>query len=198
MVGYQAQFKDIKAQYDAINIFDINGSITALDSAIADYSASKDPNESLKQSVISRFAPISEYYTKLSDVNQQLQTFIDKASTDIVNSTPAEERYDNRVYPEESSKSHEVMLGVFPNLKIQTIPYLLAAAVFMASVSIFIIFQLNGVTGQLNLPPALVSWWVTPSVGPPFYKNPMVLGGLIVILIVTVIVFAVLYYRRGA
>jgi len=195
MSGYQAQFKVIKAQYDALEIFDISGSIATLDSAISTFST--DQSADNRAEVNARFSPISQYYSQLTTLNKTLRTFLETASTDIVNTAPGEERYENRIHPEKSSRSHEVMLGVFSDLKVQTMPYLLAAAVCMASISIFMIFQLGGLTGQINLPPALVSWWVTPSVGPPFYKNPMVLGGFMILLSMLCIVFAVLYFKNN-
>lgn len=194
MSGYQAQFQQIKAQYDALEIVDITGQITMLDSAISTFST--DQSDTNRQEVIAKFSPISQYYSQLTTLNKTLRTFLERASTDIVNTAPGEERYENRIHPEESTRSHEVMLGVFSDLKVQTMPYLLAAAVCMASISIFMIFQLGGLTGQINLPPALVSWWVTPSVGPPFYKNPMVLGGFMILLSMLCIVFAVLYFKN--
>ena len=195
MSGYQANFQEAKAAYDMLETFDMDGSISALDNAI--YIYSQDQSDGNLSALESAFSPISEYYAKLTDINTNLQTFLDKASTDVVNVRPSEERYDERIHPEESTKSREIMFGALPNLRVESIPYILAAAVFMASLTIFIIFQLNDISGQLNLPPAFVLWLATPSVGPPFYRNPMVLGGLIILLIAAVIVFAVVYYTNS-
>ena len=191
-MGYQEQFREIKANYDLLETFDIDGSIRMLDSAMNSYSQSQTP--ATLSGLESAFAPISQYYSNISNINDRLQTFLDSASKDIVNAKSGEERYDNRVYPYESSKSREVMRGIVPELRLQTIPYLLAASVFMASVAIFMIFQMGGVTGQLNLPPALVAWWATPS-AVPFYMNHMILGGFVIILIIIVITLSVLYSR---
>ena len=196
MSGYQIQFQEAKAAYDMLETFDIDTAIRNLDSAIYTYSQSQ--TEGNRSVVESAFTPISEYYSKLTEINTGLQHFLDKSSKDIISVSAEEERYDNRVHPEESTKSREVMIGILPDLKVESIPFLLAGAVFMASLTIFLIFQMGGISGQLNLPPALVAWWVTPSIGPPFYQNPMVLGGLVIILIVAVIVFAVLYYKRSS
>ena len=182
MSGYQIQFQEAKAAYDMLETFDIDTAIRNLDSAIYTYSQSQ--TEGNRSVVESAFTPISEYYSKLTEINTGLQHFLDKASKDIISVSAEEERYDNRVHPEESTKSREVMIGILPDLKVESIPFLLAGAVFMASLTIFLIFQMGGISGQLNLPPALVAWWVTPSIGPPFYQNPMVLGGLVIILIV--------------
>lgn len=193
MARYQEKFQEAKAAYDRLEAFNIDGSISALDTAIYNYSQYQGhANRSIVESA---FSPIGEYYSKLTEINTNLQEFLDAASDDVMKLRSSEERYEDRVHPEESTKSREVMLGVLPNLRVESIPYILAASVFMASLAIFMIFQMGGVSGQLNLPPALVAWWVTPSIGPPFYQNPMVLGGLIVVLIAAVIVFAILYYR---
>jgi len=144
------------------------------------------------------FEPIADYYSQLTDVNTNLQKYLDKASEYVAESQTRlvnEERYDDRVHPAESTKSREIMFGIMPTLRAKTLPYILTAGVFMSLLTLFIIFQMLGVSGQLNLPPALVHWWVTPAVGPPFYKDPMVLGGVAVVLISTTIIFAFLYFK---
>jgi uncharacterized BrkB/YihY/UPF0761 family membrane protein len=65
----------------------------------------------------------------------------------------------------------------------------------MALLSIFLIFQTLGFSGQINLPPSLSAWLSSPASPIPFYKNPMVLGGVSILLLVTLVIFIVLYYR---
>ena len=194
MVRYQEKFQEAKSLYDRLETFNIDGSISALDTAIYNYSQSQtNQNRSIVESA---FNPIGQYYSKLADINTNLQEFLDAASDDVMKLRSSEERYDEHIHPEESTKSREVMFGVLPDLRVESIPYMLAASVFMAALSIFMIFQMGGISGQLNLPPAFLLWLSTPSVGPPFYQNPMILGGIVLVLIVAVTVFAVLYYRK--
>jgi hypothetical protein len=193
-MSYQTKFLEAKAAYDRLQTFDVDAKISALDNALYTYSINQtDGNRAAVQAA---FSPIGQYYSQLTDINSNLQDFLDEASQDLVKLNTSEERYNERIHPEESVHSREVMLGIYPNLRIESIPYILAVSVFMASLTVFLIFQMNGVSGQLNLPPALVTWWKTPSVGPPLYRNPIVLGGLIVLLIAAVIVFAVLYFKK--
>ena len=191
---YQEKFQEAKAAYDMLETFDIDGSVARLDQALSNYSQS--PTADTLSSLQSAFSPIGTYYSKLADINSNLQTFLDEASQDLVKLNTSEERYSERIHPEESTKSREIIFGMYSNLRTESIPYILAISVFMACLTIFMIFQMVGVSGQVNLPPALVTWWVTPSVGPPFYRNPMVLGGLVLLLSVAIIVFAVLYFKK--
>jgi hypothetical protein len=141
------------------------------------------------------FAPISEYYTKLAKLNITLQNYIGKAATNIEesdNTLASEERYKNRTHPEESMRARE---SHFPELRMTTIPYLLAASVFMASLSILLVFQINGFTAQLVIPNSFINMFIFPAGEVPFYKDPMVLGGIGIILSVMTIIFAVLYFR---
>ena len=191
---YQEKFQEAKAAYDMLETFDVNASVTALDRALYNYSNSKSADD--LATLQSTFGPISMYYSQLANINSNLQDFLDEASNDLVKLNTSEERYNDKLHPEESIHSREVTFGIYPNLRVESIPYILAASVFMASLAIFMIFQMVGFSGQMNLPPALVAWWITPSVGPPFYRNPMVLGGLSIILIIALIVFVVLYYKK--
>jgi hypothetical protein len=147
------------------------------------------------------FAPISQYYSDLLNIKHQLQNFIDSSSSKVIDldsRLESEERYDNRVHPEESIKSRELMLGLFPELRPSSVPVLMAAGVFMSSIAILMIFQMMGFTGQINLPPALLAapGQLSSAVGSePLYKNPLVLGGVSVVLAAGLIVFAVLYFK---
>jgi hypothetical protein len=210
-MSYQTYFQEAIAAYNNIDqrylaepgtpsydaSHNINTDITALDRAI--YQFSSDSSNSTKyQAVQTAFLPISTYYAKLSQVTTNLQTYLNKASTNVAELQGrllSEERYGDRVHPAESTEARETLYGIFPNLRLTMIPYVLTAGVFMAILSIFLIFQMIGVSGQLNLPPAFTLWLSTPSTAPPLYKEPMVLAGTVVVLVVSTIIFAVLYFR---
>lgn len=194
MTSFQAQYQEVKYKYDMLQTFDTDGYITALDYAL--YAYSKNPTITTRETVEQKFAPISDYYTKLTEISSTLQKILDRATTSAHTASASLERYENKIHPEESTASREVMLGVLPNLRLQSIPYLLSASVFMALLAIFMMFQMGGVSAQLNLPPALLALWATSSSDTPFYKNPMVLGGCIVILLAIVIGYTILLYRK--
>ena len=144
------------------------------------------------------FQPIADYYSRLTEVNSNIQKYLDKASNYVADSQTRlvnEERYGDRIHPAESTQSREIMFGLMPTLRAKAIPYVLTAGVFMSLITLFLIFQILGISGQMNLPPALVQWWVTPAVGPPFYKDPMVLAGAAVVFIASTIIFGLLYYK---
>ena len=192
MSGYQRILQDAIADYDAIVPIDIDARIAALDSALASGN---------RPQIETAFAPISQYYTQLSSVITNLQTYLTKASTYVADSQYRlinEERYDDRVHPEESTKAREIMYGLFPTLRTSSLPYLLAASVFMASLSIFIVFQLGGLSGQFNLPPSLIQALYSAPATVPFYRNPMVLSGVIIVLVSAVIIFDYLYFKKRA
>lgn len=143
--------------------------------------------------------PISQYSAGLGSIITRLEKFIDDSSELVQDSQGSlinEERYINRMYPENSVRSREVIFGIFPQLRITSLPYIIAASIFMISLIVFLIFQMAGVTGQVNLPPSFTQWYSTPAVGSiPFYKNPMVLGGVIVLLLIIAVIFIILYAK---
>ena len=174
--------------------FDIDASIATLDAAL--YAYSENPTSLTHDAVVLAFTPIADYYTQLTTISNSLQPVLSTSSQTVVTSLSASsERYNARIHPEETTLSREVMLGVFPSLRVESLPYLLSASVFMALLAIFIMFQMGGVTGQLNLPPAVAAWWSSPSSGVPIYKNPMVLAGSLMVVSVTLAVFIVKYYK---
>jgi hypothetical protein len=181
--------------YDSTN--NINTHISALDRAM--YEFSRDSDNSAKYEAVKRaFLPISTYYAKLTQVTTNLQKYLKEASSNVAELQGrllSEERYDDRVHPAESTEAREVLYGLFPSIRLTAIPYILTAGVFMAILTIFLIFQMGGVTGQLNGPPALnllISTLINP---PPLYKDPMVLAGTAVVFVACTIIFAVLYFR---
>jgi len=176
-----------------IETVDIDRLLNTLDAAIVRYDAGQD---SSGVEVENAFLPINEYYRKLLDVHGKLEKCLEKAGNTISASQGTllnDERYENKIHPEEAVKSREIMLGVVPSLRPRSIPYIVSAAVAMTCLSIFIIFQMNGMSGQVNLPPALVTWWSSPSTFT--FRDPMVLSGLVIVLLAAVVIFSVLYYR---
>lgn len=175
-----------------LQTIDIDAAIVSLDTAVAGYS--KDQNPSTLGQVEAAFSPISEYYSKLLYIQTNLQTYLDKAMKDVAEGSKInQERHENRIHPEESVKSREIMMGIVPTLKPSSIPYIMTASIAMACITIFMIFQMNGISGQLNLPPAFLAWWATPST--LTLRNPMILGGIGVVSIAAAVIFGVLYYR---
>ena len=196
MSKYQAYFQDAQAKYESLDSFDIENAINNLDTVLNIYQSS--PSQGNRRVVENTFAPIADYYLTLSEINSDLQTFLNKASVDVAASQEYilnEERYDNRVHPEQSTRSREIMYGLIPELPTSTLPYLLAASVFMALMTIFMIFQMIGITGQINLSTELLSSF-TPAVGSiPFYKRTWFFIGIGGVLIMGIIVFASMYFR---
>jgi len=129
-------------------------------------------------------------------LNTALTNLVSEMVSTISKASPSIERYAEAIHPEEFTKSREVMRGLVPTLRPESVPYLLSASVFMALISIFIIFQMIGVSGQLNLPPAVLALLSSPAGTTPFYMNPMVLGGLSILLTVAVVTLGIGYYRK--
>jgi hypothetical protein len=188
-----SSFLEAQLAYESLGSIDLTSLITSLDNALSKYAN----NTGTKEQVESAFAPIAEYYSKVSDINKSLQSYINSAAKNIADSDPRlinEERYTNRAHPEYSIAAREASWGFFPELRVSSIPYLIAVSVFMASLSIFLIFQMFGFSGQVNIPSSLLA---LPASSVPFYQNPMVIGGFIVLLIIACITFAVLYFKAN-
>ena len=159
--------------------------------------------DALRRDLTSTFQPIGDYYTKLLSVKNRLNTFLEKASDRVVESKDPilnEERYNNRANPEEAVKPRELVFGLFSELKPTSVPYLLASGVFMACISLLMIFQMFGFTGQINIPPALSELpgklsAAAASSSVPFYQNPMILSGLVILLGAGVIGLGIMYYK---
>jgi hypothetical protein len=158
-----------------------------------------EKNSPSSTEVETAFAPIAEYYSKLTNINETLRKYINKTAKDLADSDPRlmnEERYSNRVYPEEAVMPREATHSLIPELRQSSLPYLISISVFMATLSIFLIFQMNGFSGQINVPPSVAAWFASPAPdATPFYQNPMVLGGITIIALSGLIIFAVLYFQ---
>jgi len=186
-------FLEAQTTYESLGSFDIDTHLENLDAAISQYDTARtEANERIAEAA---FAPIAEYYSKLVGINETLQEFINVSAKSMAESSPrlpSEERYNNRVYPEESVETREATNGVFPELRQRSLPYLISVSVFMAFLSIFLIFQMNGFSGQLNIPPITLITDNSPGDSMPFYKSPMVLAGVGLITLTSAVI---LYYR---
>ena len=160
----------------------------------------KKPKKATDSEIAAAFDPIGKHYANLLSVKERLNEFLEKASTDVADSQhtmASEDRYENRAHPENSVGPKEIAYGLFTELRTSTIPVLLALGVFMASISILMIFQMIGFTGQINVPPALIQLQarlMAPS-AVPLYQNPMVLSGVSIVLGVAVVILGVMYFR---
>ena len=203
--NYKQDFLAIKYDYDTqclpINIDNI---ISNLDNQIkSSGQALTEPiTNNINSDVSGAFAPIGQYYSNLLDIKERLNTFLEDATGDIGESQGYlmnQERYDNRAHPEESVSSKEIAYGFFSELRPSTIPILMALGTFMACISVLMIFQMIGFTGQINVPPAAIAfqtWLATPG-QVPAYQNPMILSGIIIILGVAVVLLGVTYLRSN-
>lgn len=192
-----SDFLEAQLAYENVSIIDTDTLIKNLDTALITYGKNPD-GPGLKEAVKTAFQPIATYYSELENVNERLQKYINKAASSISDSGPRllnEERYTNKVHPEESVEARESSYSLIPELRITSLPYLISASVFMASLSIFLIFNMSGFTGQVNLPPIISQWISSPASQVPLYQNPIFLFALSAALLVLVIVFGFLYYK---
>jgi uncharacterized membrane protein YccC len=179
---------------------ELSNEIRDLDSALKEYRA--DPTNSLKRSAVTTILTrITDYYVQIRDLTRQLRRYLNTSAKKISNAHDTlvnEVRYDNRVHPEESIVSREIAYGIFPRFRERSLPYILAIGVFMALVTIFLVLHALGFRGQMTLPQTIVNLFISPagSVSIPFYKNPMVLGGLSAILGSALIIFIILYFNK--
>ena len=158
--------------------------------------------DSITESALSSFfQPISDYYVKLSSSITSLQNYINTAAKNINDSTPRllnEERYTNSIHPEQSMEAREASWSFFPELRMSSFPYLISASVFMASLSIILIFNMYGFSGQVNIPLSItqiLNLFNSPASSVPFYQNSMFLSGIAIILLISTASFGFLYYK---
>ena len=196
MSGYQTYFQEALVEYESLEAFDIDNAVSNLDSALNIYN--KSPTDGNRKVVENEFAPIANYYSNLANITTKLQVFLNKASVDVADSQDRlinEERYTNRVHPEQSVRSREIMYGIIPELKTSALPYLLAASVFMALMTIFMIFQMIGITGEIHASTQLINYF-TPAIGSiPFYKQSWFFIAIGAVLVMALAVFATMYFR---
>jgi hypothetical protein len=181
-------FLEIQIEYENIAAINLTVKLNALQAAL-----SAPVSSTSATTIEGAFTPIAEYYNKLTSLNTKLQKYISQTSNDIADLSASDERYSNRIHPEEAVLARELSRGLLPELRVRSIPYLLAISVFMASLTIFLIFQMFGFSGQVNLPPSISAWLSSPASSIPFYMNPMILGGISIILLVALVIFIILY-----
>jgi hypothetical protein len=181
-------FAEALQLYDQLEIINTSSQITSLKETIRSSTAT----ESNKKSAL---LPINDTFLKYSELNHFLGNYIKRNTRTNEELSASEERYSNKIHPEESVAARESTMGLFPELRMRSIPYLLAISVFMSCFTIFLVFQMFGFSGQINLPLSFTEWLNSPGSPYPFYENPMILGGVIIILLVAVVVFAMLYFK---
>jgi hypothetical protein len=200
-----SEFKAIIEDYSNIQSpddsqFNLNRRIFHLDGMLISYiNSPRDDNT--KNALKRNLRVITDYYTNVRDLNTRVRKYLNKTSKKISNAQDTlvnEIRYEDRVRPEETTVSREVMYGIFPKFRESTLPYVLSAGVFMALLTIFLVLQALGFNSQVTLPQALIGFFVSPAgtVSVPFYKNPMVLGGLVAILGTALIIFIIMYFNK--
>jgi hypothetical protein len=184
---------EVQTNYENLGIYNLDSEFETLKSAAMTYVSNN--NDVNKQNFLSAFNAVKTHYKSLTTVTSDLQTYINKASKTFANSQLSEDRYLNKIHPEEAISSREVTRGIMPELRVRSIPYLLAISVFMASLTIFLIFQIFGFSGQINIPPSISAWLSSPASPIPFYMNPMFLGGISILLLIALIIFIGLYFK---
>jgi hypothetical protein len=198
-----SDFQEIIRDYSNITFIsdsELTTMIRNLDSKLVDYRARSDDSTKM-DAVRNALMPINNYYKELRTLNKKVRQYLNKTSKKISNVQDTlvnEIRYEDRIRPEETTESREVMYGLFPKFKESTLPYVLSAGVFMALLTIFLVLQALGFNSQVTLPQALIGFFVSPAgtVSVPFYKNPMVLGGLVAILGTALIIFIIMYFNK--
>jgi len=198
MSGQAQDLQQAIQAYEQLATIDITASLDTLSTEVDNYSRDQSPCR--LTALQTAMTPIQNYYTGLRTTNISLQKYLSGTAnqvSDTFNGLVNKERYDNRTHPEETTADREVMNGAFPKLRPGSVPYILTAGVFMMLLSIFIAFQIMGFTAQVNLPPAISAMISAPAQASlPFYKNPLILGGAVVVLITSTIIFAILYFKQ--
>lgn len=184
-----SSFPEALQLYDQLEIRNTSAQITELKTKL---NLSQPATEDVKKTAL---VPINDTFLKYLELNEYLKTYINEKTKIVEEVSASEERYLNKMYPEESVAARETTMGLLPELRMRSIPYLLAISVFMSCFTIFLIFQIFGFSGQINLPLSITEWLNSPGSSYPFYENPMVLGGVVIILLVAVVVFAILYFK---
>ena len=197
MGSYSVRYQTIKNAYDLNATTDINRLFTSLTTAIDVYENIQNPTPDDATRLKNSLDPITAYYTSLQDSSSKLIDLLDKAAAiGLVSDVASKERYDERQHPEETIKPRAMFYGILPTLHVRSLPLITAAGVFMAAMSIFLVFQLFGLNASISLPPALAALAVpSPPGSLPFYMNPMVIGGIIAVLTISTVTMGALYYK---
>ena len=199
--NYKQEYLAIKYDYDTqCSMTDtvLQGYINTLDTNIKNYETTTTSD--LSGVVSSAFQPISQYYANLVSIKERLNDFLECSANQLDESTPSsinEERYSERANPQDTVMPRELVFGLFSQLRPSSVPIVMAAGVFMSCLTLLIIFQMFGFTGEIHMPPALIqaqAALMAPGTV-PLYQNPMVLSGLSIVLGAAVIILGVMYYR---
>jgi hypothetical protein len=211
--NYKQDFLAIKYDYDTycstITPQVLEGLINTLDTRVQAYqatsslpsstpaqiTAARDAETAARTALTSAFQPIGEYYANLNSIKERLNKFLDCSIQQVTESTAGtinEERYNQRANPQEAVMPRELVFGLFSELRPSSIPFILSAGVFMSCLSLLMIFQMFGFTGEIHMPPALSSIGTGTGATPSLAQNPMVLSG---VSIVVVVALGILYFR---
>ena len=131
MSGFQQKYLEAKTNYDLLGLTDLDAQFATL--------MSTSSSESQRNSAIDS---IKNYTNKIQLINTQLQTYLSEASQTLPSSSEStsEIRYTERQYPEETIEAREISNTIFPKMNVNSIPLVLSAGIFMAVLSIFMIF----------------------------------------------------------
>jgi hypothetical protein len=153
----------------------------------------------VKADLSGAFQPISQYYSNLMSIKKRLSDFLECSADKIQDSNPRsvnKERFFERANPQDSVMPRELVFGLFSQLKPSSIPFIMAAGVFMSCLALLIIFQMFGFTGEIHIPPALSGVGAAAGTSStPLHQNPMVLSGISIVLGAAVIILGIMYYR---
>jgi len=158
------------------------------------------PTQQAQKDLSGAFRPISQYYSNLMSIKKRLSDFLECSADKIQDANPRsvnKERFFERANPQDSVMPRELVFGLFSQLRPSTIPFVMAAGVFMSCLALLIIFQMFGFTGEIHIPPALSGAGAAAAgtSSTPLYQNPMVLSGISIVLGAAVIILGVMYYR---
>lgn len=210
--NYKQEYLAIKYDYDTtistMTDTSLSDAITNLDAKLEAYETTAPGSVEanilkLEADISGAFHPISQYYSNLVSIKKRLNDFIECSSGKLQNKSMAitlnQERYSERANPEATVMPRELVFGFFSELRPSSVPIVLAAGVFMSCLSLLIIFQMFGFTGEIHMPPALTKVQADIAIfaasSTPFYQNPMILSGLSIVLGALVIIMGVMYYR---
>lgn len=209
--NYKQEYLAIKYDYDTYcSMTDtiLDQKIADLDAKVQLYETSIDtpltpatsPRTIAQKNLTDAFQPISQYYSNIISIKKRLNDFLECSSKKLQDANPYsinKERYSERANPKEAVMPRELVFGLFSQLRPSSVPIVMAAGVFMSCLTLLIIFQMFGFTGEIHAPPAVLqgySFLTTPG-ATPLYQNPMVLSGLSIVLGAAVIILGIMYYR---
>jgi hypothetical protein len=203
--NYKQEYLAIKYDYDTqcstMTDAALDSAISNLDTKVKETASTTTPTQTTEADLSAAFQPIVQYYANLASIKKRLNNFLECSSVQLqdksTGSTLNEERYYNRANPQDAVMPRELVFGLFSQLRPSSVPFVMAAGVFMSCLSLLIIFQMLGFTGEIHASPAVMQAYglLTTPGAVPLYQNPMVLSGISIILAAAVIILGVMYYR---